>query len=394
MKVVYTAPNRAHHYKYAAYLHHAGCLHTFVSGFPRISPRAKEKELEGKLVRADILQIFYILALKIKFPKRISRWLAYVAKIEQDLACRKFVKDCDVFLFYSGSGLTSCRYAKKRGAINIIEAVNSHVEYQEEILQQEYKNLNLSWEPFAEKEKSRRLREYSQADFILTPSEFVKKSFLAKGFPEKKLLKVPYGFNKSISNWRRETSADKNETFIVLYVGSISVRKGVRYLVEAFNKLDHPKKQLLLVGPNAQDGALNGVTLTPNILFTGVLKGLELDIAYKSAHVFCLPSIEEGLALVLGEALSFGLPIIATSNTGADEIITDGTEGYIVPIRDSQAIHSKLQLLADDREELKMLRNNSYARSANLNGWKETGKRLVQKLHEALGSNRGLQKSL
>jgi starch synthase len=381
MKVVYTAPNRGHHYKYAAALNDAGYLYAFISGFPRISPRSKALDLAGKLYRSDILQTLYIASLKGNFPDKVSDWLAFLSKVEQDFACRKFVKACDIFIFYNGSGLCSSRYNRKYGGgINIVEAVNSHLEYQEELLAQEYKYLGLPWKPFLEIEKKRRLMEYEEADYILLPSDFVKRSFIAKGFPESKLLKVPYGFSKSIISGLDHKKNIKTDTLTVLYVGSISVRKGIRYLIEAFRKISHPKKKLLLVGPDTNDGALKGVNLTADIVFTGALKDRQLEAAYESADVFCLPSIEEGLALVLGEALSFGLPIIATCNTGADDIITDGNEGYIVPIRDSEAIRQKLQALADNPELINQIRHNAYTKAANLNGWEETYENLVNTL--------------
>jgi starch synthase len=381
MKVVYTAPNRGHHYKYAAALNAAGCLYAFVSGFPRISPRAKAFDLSGKLYRSDILQTLYVASLKANFPVKINDWLAFLSKVEQDFACRKFVKACDIFIFYNGSGLYSSRYNRKHGGINIVEAVNSHLECQEELLAQEYKYLGLPWKPFLEIEKKKRLMEYEEADYILLPSEFVKRSFISKGFPESKLLKVPYGFSKSITSGIDHKKNDKTDTLTVLYVGSISVRKGIRYLVEAFKNISHPKKKLILVGPDTNDGSLKGVGLTADIVFTGILKGKQLEAAYESADVFCLPSIEEGLALVLGEALSFGLPIIATCNTGADDIITDGNEGYIVPIRNSEAIRQKLQVLADNPELMNQIRHNAYMKAANLNGWEETCENLVNTLY-------------
>jgi len=261
-----------------------------------------------------------------------------------------------------------------------VEAVNSHVEYQEEILKSEHKNLNLPWTPFPRKEKKRRLLEYEEADYILVPSEFVKNSFLVKGFAREKLLKVPYGFNRLSNGNSQVDSIPANDTFTILYVGSISVRKGIRYLIEAFQKLSHPAKKLVLVGPNTNDGALNDLNLTDDIVFTGVLKGTELEKAYRSADLFCLPSLEEGLALVLGEALSFGLPIIATTNTGAEDIITHEIEGYIVGIRDSSAISEKLQAFADEPRLLNAIRNKAYQKSRQLNGWEETGKNLVSTL--------------
>jgi starch synthase len=381
MRVVYTAPNRGHHYRYAAALQEAGCLHAFVSGFPRISPRAKvPAELAAKTHHADYIQTIYIASLKAKAPAKVSNWLSYISKSAQDYACRKYVKDCDIFLFYNGSGLHSSRYGKRHGALSIVEAVNSHVSYQEDILREEHERVGLPWLPFPVYEKERRLQEYEEADYILLPSDFVRNSFLEKGFPAHKLLKVPFGFDKMSLAGAAPAAAKDADTFTVLYVGSLSVRKGIRYLLDAFTRLQHPKKRLLLVGPDANDGALAGTLVPPGVEFTGSLKGDELTRAYQSASVFCLPSIEEGLALVLGEALSFGLPIVATTNTGATDLFTDGQEGYIVPICSSDAILQKLQLLADNPDVLQQLSAASFAKADSLDGWQQTGHNLVSAL--------------
>lgn len=263
----------------------------------------------------------------------------------------------------------------------MVEVVNCHVELQEDIMEQEYRELNIPWKPFPNNEKQRRLKEYDEADYILLPSEFVKRSFIAKGFAEEKLLKVPYGFNKPASSGNKK-SPTTNQDFTVLYVGTISIRKGIKYLIEAFHKLQHPNKKLVLVGPDIADGAIKGMELTADIIFTGSLKGAELEAAYAAADVFCLPSIEDGFGLVLGEAMSHGLPIVTTTNTAAEDIIIDGVEGYIVPIRDSEAIFNKLQALADDPQLLETMHANSFAKAEKLNGWEETGKNLVDTLNK------------
>ncbi len=383
MNVVYTAPNRAHHYPYALALHKAKILYKFVSGLSRFNVLSKSEELGNKIYRADFIQNFYLASNKFKLPTVISDELAYLAKLEQDFACRRFMSNADIFLFYNGSGLNSCKVIQKNGGIGIVEAVNSHVEFQEDILKDEYDKLKLPWIPFHKKEKARRMEEYSQADFILVPSEFSKKSFLEKGFLKEKLIKVPYGFKsisqETVENLRSELKISSDE-FLVLYVGTISVRKGIRYLIEAFKKLNHHKKKLVLVGPIANPSGLDDISLTADIIFTGALKGNELEKFYMAASVFCLPSIEEGFGLVLGEALSYGVPMISTSNTGALDIITDGIEGFIVPPQDSRSICAKLQLLADDKHIRERMKHACYNKAVNLAGWAETGELLSNKL--------------
>lgn len=386
MKVIYTAPNRAHHYRYASSLNKANILSVFVSGFPRLSPRAKIAELKQKLYRADVFQTVYLLSLKMRATKKTSDYLAYLAKIEQDFACKKFLKEADVFVFYNGNGLSSCNYANKMGKITVVEVVNSHVEYQEDLLREEHLSLNLPWLPFHKKDKERRLKEYEAADYILLPSEFVKQSFLAKGFPEEKLLKVPYGF--AIPVQKGINLINGHTTFNVLYVGSISVRKGIRYLIEAFKKLEIPNKKLIVVGPMDQMSGIEDMEITDEIEFTGVLKGTHLEKIYQWADVFCLPTIEDGYGLVLGEALSYGLPLITTTNSGGLDLISEGIEGFIVPIRDAAAIHEKLELLSSDSKLLAKMKLAALGKAASINGWEASGIILCEQLETIFLKNR------
>jgi starch synthase len=379
MKVIYTAPNRAHHYRYASSLNKANFLLVFVSGFTRLSPRAKLVDLKEKLYRADLLQTIYLISLKFCLPKLLSDNLAYWAKIEQDLSCRKYLKEADIFIFYNGSGLNTSRYAKNNSVITVVEAVNSHVDYQEELLKEEHEKLGLKWIPFHKLGKLRRIKEYNEADYILLPSEFVKRSFLDKGFPEKKLIKVPFGFD-NLNKTKIKLQRKDEDGFTVLFVGSISVRKGLRYLLEAFKMLDLPNKKLIIVGPKSLVTGIEDIQLEDNIVFKGVLKGSDLADAYNMADVFCLPTLEEGMALVQGEALSFGLPIITTTNSGGDELITDGKEGFIVPIRDTPAIYKKLNILGTDRKLLDQMKVAAQKKAATLNGWDASGNLLCQKL--------------
>ena len=376
MQVVYTAPGRGHHYIYAEAFYKANSLTAFVSGFSRFSPRAADIEVGDKLHRADFLQNFYLAALRYHFPKSIYQDLAYRAKKEQDKVCAQFINEAGVFIFYNGSGLSTAVKAKKKGVITVVEAVNSHVEYQENILKEECLQLGLPWTPFHRKEKKRRLLEYETADYILLPSEFVKKSFLQKGFPADKLLKVPYGFNQmDVAN--NIVGRNDKKLFTILYVGSINIRKGLRYLVEAFQKLSLPNKQLIITGPISQPTGLESLSMNSDVIFTGILKGKDLQNVYASADVFCLPSIEEGMALVLGEALSHGLPVIATQNTGASDIFTDEKEGFIVPIKSSVAILQKLELLANNSVVFFDMKTAAQKKASSLQGWQETQKKLI-----------------
>jgi len=170
------------------------------------------------------------------------------------------------------------------------------------------------------------------------------------------------------------------DVFRVLFVGQINLRKGLRYLFEAFRKFKHPKKELWIVGPRTAQTGIEDLTPPEGTRFLGVLKGEALKQAYRSCHVFVLPTLEEGLALVIGEALSHGLPVIATVNSGAADLFSDGTAGFLVPIRSPGAIVEKLQLLADDSALLEKMSATVVARDMTMPTWETAGRKLVDAL--------------
>jgi starch synthase len=353
IKVVYSAPNRAHHYAYAGELHRAGILEAFVCGFPRYSPRSPIPEIGGALRRVDQLQTLFIASQKFGLPLRICEALGSRALMQLDKKSRPSLKDANVFLFYNGCGLDSARWFRRRGGIGIVEAVNSHVLAQEQLLAEEHQRLGLPWRPFHPRAVRRRVAEVNEAEYILLPSTFVARSFVAKGIPAERLLQVPFPMQRiaGADLSLRQERADES-VFRILYVGSISVRKGLRYLIEAFRQFKHPQKELWIVGPATSPSGLEDLTMPEGVKFFGPLKGDALQAAYARATVFCLPSIEEGLALVLTEALYYGLPVIATENTGIEDLLPDETGAMVVPIRDPAAISSWLHRLAEDQDLL------------------------------------------
>src|SRR5271170_6996332 len=99
MLVTYASPNRSHHYLYASALARAGCLHRFVCGFSRFSPRSALPEVGDKMLRADHLQNFYLASQKLRLPSAISDELAYLSKIWIDRLVEKSARASDIFCF-------------------------------------------------------------------------------------------------------------------------------------------------------------------------------------------------------------------------------------------------------------------------------------------------------
>jgi glycosyltransferase involved in cell wall biosynthesis len=121
--------------------------------------------------------------------------------------------------------------------------------------------------------------------------------------------------------------------------------------------------------------------------FLGPRPQTEVAQYMSSSHVMVLPSIEEGLALVLGQALACGCPVIASTNTGAEDLLSDGVEGFIVPIRDADVPRSRIQQIADDPPLRQRMSEAALRRVRHLGGWQEYGDRWVSLLEKLVSKN-------
>lgn len=380
MKITYASPNRSHHYPYAQALHKAGHLHAFISGFSRLSPRSDFPEIGDKIKRHDFFQTLFLFCSKYNLPQYLTFLALRLSNERLDNVSYSWAKQSDVFIYYRTQGLRSTTKLHKEGAatICVMEEVNSHVEFAHEIMEQEFNRLGLKSKFQREPDYDLRLQTYEETDYILCPSEFVKNSFLMKGFSPEKLLKVNFGFPAIETNIRARETDDG--TFRILYVGQIHYRKGLRYAIEAFKKLRHPNKEFVIVGPETLVTGLEKTQIPSKVVFTGPLKGEELKEHYRRANVFVLPSLEEGLALVQAEALSFGIPLLITSNTGGADLITDGKEGFIVPPAEIDLLSLKLQEMADDKLLLNQMSANALQTAARLGSWDVAADNLVNLL--------------
>jgi starch synthase len=381
-QITYTATNRAHHYPYAAALHRHGALHAFISGFSRLSPRAALPEIGDRMKRYDFVQTLYLLSDRAKLPAGIVSYFEESSHKVLDRASYKWAAESDVFLYYRLTGHRTTQHLHREGAktLCMLEEVNTHVSFFHEILREEYGKLGLGNYPLREETQCRLLEAYDQADFILCPSSFVVRSFIAKGTAPEKLIMVNFGFKQPVPRTvvSRERSSD--DVFRILYVGQLHYRKGLRYAVEAFRQLRHPRKEFVIVGPTTPITGLEKTSIPEGVRFTGALKGDELEQAYRSASIFVLPTLEDGSALVQGEAMTAGLPVVTTTHSGCDEFISDGVEGFIVPPADSTALAEAFTKLAASAALRKHMGENARIAVAKLGDWDIASEKLIREL--------------
>lgn len=298
------------------------------------------------------------------FDIRLSEWhtRSYSHWVAEHLP------ECRTVFALSGSGLAAGRVVQRRGGTYICDRGSTHSRFQNELLREEYKRWNMPCPPWSQFLIENEEEEYATADAITVPSDFARQSFITQGIDPNKVHVTPYGVN--LNEFYPEQAKKNRDTFRVLFVGRISLRKGIPDLLEAFAKFRHPKKELVLVGGMQPEMRrffskrnLKGIRLI------GAVPRSRVREFMVASDVMVLPSIEEGQALVLAQALACGLPVIATENTGANNLFVHGKEGMIVPARNPDAICSSLERLAGEPEQRDSMQNAALECVSYLSGW-------------------------
>ena len=294
--------------------------------------------------------------------------------------------ECDALVAISGAALKTGQIVQKRGGVFVCDRGSTHQRYQENIVSEEFRRWNVSLPVSDERDTVREEEIYAVADAITIPSSFARRSFLTMGVPAEKLHTIPYGVRlESFS----KVADPSDESFDVLFAGSVSLRKGVPYLLEAFRKVNHPKKRLRLAGGVSADLKQVLERLPKeNVEFLGPLPQSQLPLLMSRSHLLVLPSIEDGFGLVLSQALACGCPLLASTNTGGDDLITDGVEGFIVPIRSVDALTERMQRLADDRDLQRRMSEAALTRVKNIGGWTQYGDGWEKLLRQLTGKSR------
>ncbi|HXH06600.1 MAG TPA: glycosyltransferase family 4 protein [Vicinamibacterales bacterium] len=293
------------------------------------------------------------------------------------------LEPCDVFHCLSGFGLEAHRVARERyGALTVCDRGSSHILFQDEILAEEYGRWGMQYPGIDFRIVERELREYEECDLIFVPSTFAYRSFVQKGVAETKLVRIPYGVE--LRRFRPE--AKRDSMFRVLYVGALSVQKGIPYLLEAVSCLRMPDFEVWFVGAVQSDARRFLASMGGRIRYLGIVPRTELYRYYSQASVFVIASIQEGLALVQAQAMACGLPVIATTNTGAADLFTDGVEGFIVPIRNAEAIREKILFLYEHPDAREAMAEAALTRVRSLGGWQEYGSQVVSAYRRGLSA--------
>jgi glycosyltransferase involved in cell wall biosynthesis len=171
----------------------------------------------------------------------------------------------------------------------------------------------------------------------------------------------------------------KSDTvFRIIHCGALTIRKGVHYLLQAFHELDLPNSELWLIGlPAGEMRPFLDKYSSPRVTIRGVFPQAELHRQYARGSVFCMASIEEGFGMVISQAMACGLPVICTDHTAGRDLVREGVDGYVVPIRDVGAMKARIAELYRDPGYAREMGSNARRRIEAMGTWDHYGERLV-----------------
>jgi len=248
---------------------------------------------------------------------------------------------------HDSSALEAQRAAQSYGGLAILNQVIGHIQSGLDLFEEE---ARLAPE-FAEtlplppgRVIAQCKREALEADRVIVPSDYVRDTMVANGTSASRIFVLPYGVDIDRFRPPERPRADDGK-FRVLFVGGLTQRKGIKYLLEAAKRAAIPNLELVCVGKKlGSDAAFapyaNVFRHVPHVPF------FEVHKLFQSADVFAYPSLHEGSAFASYEALASGLPVVCTPNTGS--VVRDGIEGFIVPPRDVDVLADRLRQLARD----------------------------------------------
>jgi glycosyltransferase involved in cell wall biosynthesis len=246
-----------------------------------------------------------------------------------------------------GCAEPSFRKAKSGGSLRVLNYPLAHHRFTRRLLLEEADREpqfapTLNSHDFAPWLERRFEREIAAADKILLGSSFARDSFVSEAVPVEKLTVVPYGVDTALYE-PPPPAAGPRDQLRILFVGQIGQRKGISYLLRAYERFRRNGASLTMIGRiQGPPGALGAY----RELFTHFdhMPRSQLSERYRMADVFVFPTVVDGMGLVVLEAMASGLPVICTAN-GPGDIVRDGVDGFIVPIRNVDAIVEKLEHL-------------------------------------------------
>lgn len=272
------------------------------------------------------------------------------------------IRPGDLFIGWATSSLATAHAAKRRGARFVLDRACPHVDFQQQIFEEESAAVGIAYKPQPDWFRDRQLAEYAEAERILAPSEYTRATF-----PEAmrgKIIKAPL-FGRCA--FPAETHPERHPAFTVGVVGGEPARKGYLYLLQAWERLALANARLLIRtdADFARYPALQQrLARLANVEIVRYVPNI--NDFYRRCDVFVLPSVDDGFGMALFEAMANEVPCIATTHCGSSELLTPGRDGIVIPPRDADLLAEAILSLYQQEELRRTLASAARATAAAL----------------------------
>jgi starch synthase len=304
--------------------------------------------------------------------------------LDKKVAARlRRIENCALIYAYEDAARQSFRFAAQRGIARIYDLPIGYWRVGQRIFAEERERepewaATLTGSRDSAEKLARKDEELQLAQRVIVASTFTKETLAEAPCPARIDL-VPYGAPPPVTDEIRRSSGPLK----VLFAGSLGQRKGLSYLLKAIEMMNDSVELTLLGRKTASDcrpleSAVRKYRWLPSLPHAGVLREM------RNHDVLVFPSLFEGFGLVILEAMSQGTPVITTPHTAGPDIILDGKDGFLVPIRSAEAIAEKLEELDRERERLWAMKVAAREKAASRT-WEKYRERLIALAREVVG---------
>jgi glycosyltransferase involved in cell wall biosynthesis len=273
--------------------------------------------------------------------RRSPAWRMWAASAGFDADVARSLPAAEHLIAFNGTAEAQFGAARRGGYESLaLVAANSHYEHVVRQHEHAYRQYPLE-RPWGKRLLERNLREYALADRIYVASRYIWESFAERGFPESVLARFPLTPDPRFAPAAAAPAA--GNSFDVVYVGSLTVHKGVPLLIDAFRRLPFADMRLVLVGGWGTRGMRRFVEQACAADDRIEVRPGDPLAPLRAASVYVHAAYEDGFAYAPAEALACGIPVIVSEDTGMKELIDRGRTGLILPTGDGAALSEAIE---------------------------------------------------
>jgi glycosyltransferase involved in cell wall biosynthesis len=355
----------------------------FLSSLPSTSARKLAERRHPDLASATIEDVGFSRVL-FDLSARHRKWSAWETTFRRDEWFQRRIlhtlqtrylplfnsRPPGIFFAYSYAARHLLQFFRERGWTTILGQIDPGIE-EENLVAAEVErspHITTSWEPAPAAYWLNWRKEVDLSDILMVNSNWSRQALITSGVPEEKIRVVPLAYEKSSNSAPPRTYAEKfssSRPLRILFLGQINLRKGIRILFDAFEKLANQPIEFWMVGPGNIE-IPEKYRIHPQFHWTGPVSRSEANRYYAEADVFLLPTLSDGFALTQLEAQANGLPVIASKFCG--DVVEDGRNGLLLdPLTGDKLAELLTELLRHPERLAQMSRESRIEERFSLN---------------------------